>query len=170
MATNKFNKVFYGLAALIVCALVFYWFIHYKSSESEKTKNLAQLTSPALVIDYLSEKGTLPEIYVTKDIARAAHWQKEKGNLQEVLPGKAIGGDIYHNYEKHLEPNYKWFEADLNYKGGYRNADRLFFSCECLLGCHRSHNRNCLMYTTSDHMESTDNLKKVYEKTKIKLR
>jgi hypothetical protein len=44
-----------------------------------------------------------------------------------ALQGKSIGGDRFGNYEKQL-PKGQWQEADLNYKGGKRGANRLVFS------------------------------------------
>ena len=78
---------------------------------------------------------TLPEYYVDKNTATAAGWDKKKGNLHKVLPGKSIGGDIYTNENQKLPsaPDRIWYEADLNYEGGKRNRQRLLYSNDGLL-------------------------------------
>ena len=72
----------------------------------------------------------LPDYYVTKEVAEDLGWKKWKGNLDDVLPGKMIGGNIYKNLEKKL-PDSKgriWYEADIDYDGGYRNRKRILYS------------------------------------------
>ncbi len=44
----------------------------------------------------------LPDYYMRKKQARKAGWQQWKGNLNEVLPGIMIGGDIYKNNDGKL--------------------------------------------------------------------
>ena len=61
-----------------------------------------------------------------------------------VAPGKSIGGDIYQN-RNHALPvadGRTYFEADLNYTGGFRGQDRLIYS------------NDGLFYTTSDHYKN----------------
>jgi len=53
------------------------------------------------VIIFMNE---LPSYYLSKKQAREAGWQDWKGNLNDVLPGKMIGGDVYKNREGKL-PN-----------------------------------------------------------------
>ena len=57
------------------------------------------------------------------------------GNLNDVLPGKTIGGDVYKNSSQKLPdaPGRVWYEADINYEGGYRNGDRILYSNDGLL-------------------------------------
>lgn len=93
------------------------------------------LTSEAVVLTYLKENSKLPDYYITKSEARKQGWIASKGNLCDVLPGKAIGGDVFHNRENKL-PNKsgrKWFEADLNYNCNQRNADRLLYSSDGMI-------------------------------------
>ncbi|MCH5717378.1 ribonuclease domain-containing protein [Niabella hibiscisoli] len=61
-----------------------------------------------------------------------------------MLPGRAIGGDVFSNREGGLPSaeKRKWFEADLNYKCGRRNADRLLYS------------NDGLVYVTYDHYKT----------------
>ncbi|MBQ8288133.1 MAG: ribonuclease [Clostridia bacterium] len=84
---------------------------------------------------YLIQFGILPTYYVTKASARRAGWQSFRGNLDDVLPGKMIGGDIYQNREGKLPsgPGRIWYEADINYDGGFRNLQRILYSNDGLI-------------------------------------
>jgi hypothetical protein len=76
----------------------------------------------------LNKNGKLPERFVTKRMARDAGWLPGH-DLWSVpaLKGKAIGGDRFNNFEKQL-PQDRWREADLAYRGGRRNANRLIYA------------------------------------------
>jgi hypothetical protein len=84
---------------------------------------------------YLADFGFLPEYYISKKQAQKSGWQNWKGNLDEVLPGKMIGGDIYKNKDGKLpqSPGRVWYEADINYEGGYRNSQRILYSSDGLM-------------------------------------
>ena len=84
---------------------------------------------------YLIQFGILPTYYVTKASARRAGWQSFRGNFDDVLPGKMIGGDIYQNREGKLPsgPDRIWYEADINYDGGFRNRQRILYSNDGLV-------------------------------------
>ncbi len=104
---------------------------------AKQTKNLEidELTSEAVVVPYVKKNGRLPDYYITKKDARSGGWVASEGNLCDVLPGRAIGGDIFTNRERNL-PTQKgriYYEADLNYNCGRRNADRLVFSNDGLI-------------------------------------
>ena len=77
----------------------------------------------------------LPNYYISKNEARHLGWQGWKGNLDEVLPGKMIGGDVYKNNEGKLPsaPGRIWYEADINYSGGHRNRERILYSNDGLI-------------------------------------
>ena len=80
--------------------------------------------------NYVKRNGYLPDNYITKDQAKGMGWNPKQGNLSEVAPGKSIGGDPYQNHDRslpHVEGR-NWYEADLNYQGGYRGSDRLLYS------------------------------------------
>lgn len=79
--------------------------------------------------------GKLPDNYITKDEAIAKEWRSYEGNLHDVLPGKIIGGDIFENDLKKLPEAFgrTWFEADINYEGGYRNDSRILYSSDGLI-------------------------------------
>lgn len=115
------------------------------SSENNASKNnIDELTNDELVVKYLKEHGELPDYYITKSEAKSMGWVPSKGNLCEVAPGKAIGGDIWTNRQKSLptKSGRKYFEADLNYNCGNRNADRVVFS------------NDGLVFITFDHYRS----------------
>lgn len=84
---------------------------------------------------YLADFGLLPEYYISKKQAQKSGWQNWKGNLDEVLPGKMIGGDIYKNKDGKLPSKQGriWYEADINYEGGYRNRHRILYSNDGLM-------------------------------------
>ena len=119
-----------------------------KSDETNENPEVQEETvdpfSMERVANYVHKHGILPPEYVTKKEARDAGWDSQKGNLWDVLPGKAIGGDRFGNREGLLpeEPGRQWYEADLNYDGGHRGADRLVFS------------NDGLIYYTTDHYNS----------------
>lgn len=97
--------------------------------------DIDELTKTDVVVAYVKQYGKLPAYYISKREARRSGWNPSRGNLCDVLPGKAIGGDIFTNREGQLpqKNSRKWFEADLNYQCGHRNADRLLFSSDGLL-------------------------------------
>lgn len=97
-----------------------------KSTDS--ATNIYTLTKAQTVIGYVKENHRLPDFYLTKTDAKNRGWQPEKYNLCEVLPGKAIGGDPFGNREKKLPLSSNYFEADVNYNCGNRNADRIIFT------------------------------------------
>lgn len=105
-----------------------------------------KLTSEDVVVPYVKQHKELPDYYITKGAARGQGWNAGKGNLCNVLPGRAIGGDIFTNREGQLpkKSGRTWYEADLNYNCGHRNADRLLFSNDGLL------------FVTHDHYKTFD--------------
>lgn len=90
--------------------------------------NIDELTAENTVIKYVKTHKKLPDYYITKGEARNLGWVASKGNLCEVLPGRAIGGDTFSNREKLLPRGEQYFEADVNYQCGNRNADRIIFT------------------------------------------
>jgi hypothetical protein len=112
-----------------------------RNNKRVSDKNIEQLTKENIVVAYVKEHGKLPGYYITKKKARLQGWDAGKGNLCDVIPGKAIGGDVFTNRDRQL-PTKKgrtWYEADLNYDCGRRNADRLLFSNDGLLFVTRDH-------------------------------
>ncbi len=119
-----------------------------KSDFSNKNNNssnqIDELTNDEIVVKYLKEHGELPDYYITKSEAKSLGWVPSKGNLCEVAPGRAIGGDIWTNRQKSLptKSGRRYFEAELNYNCGNRNADRVVFS------------NDGLVFVTFDHYRS----------------
>ncbi len=77
----------------------------------------------------------LPGYYVNKNIAYSAGWKKKHKQLDDVLPGKMIGGDRYYNDDNKLPvaPGRLWYEADIDYTGGKRNRKRILYSSDGLI-------------------------------------
>lgn len=92
------------------------------------------------VAAYIHIYRKLPPNYITKAEARSLGW-KDKGTLDQVAPGKSIGGDRFSNYEKILPdaPGRGWKECDIDYVRGNRNAKRICFSNDGLIYYTSSH-------------------------------
>ncbi len=114
----------------------------HKSEKTSANSSIDDLTDEELVIDYVKKNHQLPDYYLTKSEARNQGWIASKGNLCEVLPGRAIGGDKFSNREKQLPKGEQYFEADVNYNCGNRGADRIVFT------------RNGTVYLTKNHYKS----------------
>ena len=116
----------------------------FSNKNNDSSNQIDELTNDEIVVKYLKEHGELPDYYITKSEAKSLGWVPSKGNLCEVAPGRAIGGDIWTNRQKSLPTKYgrKYFEADLNYNCGNRNADRVVFSNDGLVFVTHDHYRN----------------------------
>jgi len=71
-------------------------------------------------------------------------WIPKEGNFDGIFPGKAIGGSVYYNRNGHLPSasGRVWYEADINYSGGFRGVERILYS------------NDGLIFVTYDHYES----------------
>lgn len=100
------------------------------------------------VAAYLYQYGHLPDNYLTKEEARDLGWVAEKSNLWKVTDRMSIGGDRFGNYEGLLpkKSGRQYYEADIDYRGGGRNAKRIVFS------------NDGLIFYTDDHYESFERL------------
>ena len=116
----------------------------FSNKNNDSSNQIDELTNDEIVVKYLKEHGELPEYYITKSEAKSLGWVPSKGNLCEVAPGRAIGGDIWTNRQKSLptKSGRRYFEADLNYNCGNRNADRVVFSNDGLVFVTHDHYRN----------------------------
>ncbi|MFL9833853.1 ribonuclease domain-containing protein [Chryseobacterium terrae] len=115
----------------------------YKKENTVKNSSeVYSFTEANTVINYVKQNHKLPDYYITKNAAKKLGWNPSQGNLCEVLPGKAIGGDYFGNREGKLPKNEKYFEADVNYNCGNRNSDRIVFT------------KNGEVYLTKDHYKS----------------
>ena len=105
-------------------------------------------TSKEEVALYLHLYGHLPSNYITKRKAEERGWNSSRGNLGDVLPGMSIGGSGFGNYEGLLpaEKGRKYFECDIDYDGGYRNAKRIVYS------------NDGLIFYTEDHYKTFEQL------------
>ena len=100
----------------------------FNETQNHSSSEIDELTSEKTVINYIKANQKLPDYYLTKGEARNQGWVASKGNLCDVLPGKAIGGDKFSNREKTLPAGNQYYEADVNYNCGRRNADRIVFT------------------------------------------
>lgn len=114
--------------------------VNHPPSESA-VPYILKLTNEKVVIAYLRKHHRLPDYYITKSKAKRQGWIPAKGNLCDVLPGRAIGGDHFGNREGRLPKlsGRKYIEADINYNCGRRNADRLIYSNDGLIYITKNH-------------------------------
>ena len=111
---------------------------------SSDSSDITDLTQLQRVADYLHQHQRLPSYYLTKSQARRQGWEPSKGNLCQILPGRAIGGDRFSNREKVLpeKQGRHWFEADVNYDCGRRGSDRMLYSSDGMIYVTRDHYRH----------------------------
>lgn len=114
----------------------------------EETIPEGPLTSKDDVARYLFTYGELPPNFITKGDARDLGWDAQKGNLWEVTDHMSIGGDRFGNREGLLpkKEGRQYYEADIDYDGGYRGAKRIVYS------------NDGLVFYTDDHYESFEEL------------
>lgn len=161
---NKIRPVLFACLGLLFGMFVMYVFNQFNGSKkdipsgqsSSTHKNpsptpgagnpaqfsIEQLTEDKNVISYVKQNRQLPSYYITKNEARKKGWNPSQGNLCEVLPGRAIGGDRFGNREGRLPKGELYFEADVNYSCGTRNADRIIFT------------KNGEVYLTKNHYKT----------------
>jgi len=92
---------------------------------------------------YIHTYGRLPDNFVSKNQAEKAGWSG--GSVERYLPGMAIGGSRFGNYEGQLPKaqGRTWTECDINTNGkSSRGPERIVFS------------NDGLIYYTPDHYES----------------
>lgn len=84
---------------------------------------------------YLHEFQRLPSNYITTEEAEKLGFRSEEDNLEEVAPGKSIGGDPYENLNKMLpeEAGRTYKECDIDFDGTKRNSKRLIYSSDGLI-------------------------------------
>lgn len=101
-------------------------------------------TSKEEVALYIHTFGHLPDNFLSKTKARKLGWVSKEGNLDEVAPGKSIGGSRFMDYDQQLpeKAGRTWTECDINYQGGYRGSERIIFS------------NDGLIYYTDDHYQT----------------
>lgn len=84
-----------------------------------------------VAVESVQKTGRLPAKWITKAEAAQLGWRPGTP-LGRIAPGKSIGGDRFGNRERRLpvKTGRSWFEADLAYRGGRRNAKRLLYSSD----------------------------------------
>ena len=123
-----------------------------QAQDSQKTDLIVEedgtYTSKDEVALYIHTYGHLPSNFITKNEARDLGWVSSKGNLDEVAPGKSIGGDRYGNYEGNLpsKDGRTYKECDIDFDGSYRDAKRIVFS------------NDGLIFYTEDHYQTFEQL------------
>ena len=92
---------------------------------------------------YIKNYGTLPNNYITVADAKLQGWKSGKWP-SNFIPGKMITVGVFNNRNGHLpESNNRiWYEADINYKSGKRNSQRIIWS------------NDGLIFVTYDHYET----------------
>lgn len=140
------KKLWIGLLFVLVVAFIGLrpHFQQRPSTSAVATDEISVRTADRQVASYLQQHRRLPDFYLTKAQARREGWTPSKGNLCQVLPGRAIGGDRFANREGKLpaDAERRWYEADVNYHCGRRSTDRLLYS------------NDGLIYLTTDHYRS----------------
>jgi hypothetical protein len=108
-----------------------------------KRLGLGDLDGFVATVRTLDDTGRLPLRYLRKDQAAKLGWRPGV-DLCKLAPGRAIGGDAFSNRERKLprQPGRRYYEADLDFACGKRNADRLVWS------------NDGLRYVTTDHYQS----------------
>ena len=99
-----------------------------------------EYTSKEEVSLYLYTYHELPPNYISKNELKKLGWQG--GDVWIYAQGKSIGGNKFYNNEK-LLPDNSYFECDINYQGGKRNAERLIYTEDCEI-----------IYYTDDHYQT----------------
>lgn len=96
---------------------------------------------------YIKEYEKLPTFYMTKKEARSKGW--EGGALNQVIEGKAIGGDVFGNYEGVLpEIDGTYYECDIDtLNKESRGTKRIVYNDDSL---------DIDIYYTDDHYETFD--------------
>lgn len=96
------------------------------------------------VAAYIHQFRALPPNFITKTEAQKLGWDNAKGNLWKVTDHKSIGGDRFGNREGLLPTasGRQYYECDINYRGGYRGAERIVYS------------NDGLIFYTGDHYNS----------------
>lgn len=104
---------------------------------------------------YLHIYGKLPDNYITKREAEDLGWDSGKGNLEDVAPGKSIGGSRFGNREGLLaeKDGRNYYECDIDYDGGYRKGKRIVYSDDGLIYYTEDHYKTFELLYTSEGKE-----------------
>lgn len=143
------KKYFKFLLVLLLIAIGFFAYTKLINNEPIINEPIVQniideqgkYSSKDEVALYIHTYNKLPSNYVTKNDAKKMGWVASKGNLLKVCEGCSIGGDKFTNREGNLpsKQGRQYYECDIDYKGGTRNAKRIVYS------------NDGLIYYTEDH-------------------
>lgn len=109
--------------------------VQEQNGENSAAQESENPRSPEFVASVLRKTGKLPDRFLSKKEARQLGWVPEQGNLNEVAPGKSIGGDHFGNYEGKLpeKKGRSYREADVHDSPNRRGPERLVFSNDGLI-------------------------------------
>ncbi len=110
----------------------------------EKMKPIQAGTATINGVDWsLKYDGKLPEYYISKSQANEKGWKSGKW-LSNFAPNSMITQGVFYNSNGHLpqKDGRVWYEADINYKSGKRNKQRILWS------------NDGLIFVTYDHYET----------------
>ena len=101
-------------------------------------------TSRDEVALYLQTYGKRPKNFISKKDAEEQGFRFGEGDFGEAFPGMSVGGSRFGNYEGQLpeKSGRRYYECDIDYQGGRRNAKRLVYS------------NDGLIFYTDDHYKS----------------
>lgn len=92
-------------------------------------------TSRDEVALYLHTYGKLPKNFISKKEAEEQGFRFGEGDFGEAFPGMSVGGSRFGNYDGQLpeKSGRRYYECDIDYTGGRRNAKRLVYSNDGLI-------------------------------------
>ena len=101
-------------------------------------------TSRDEVALYLHTYGKLPKNFISKKDAEEQGFRFGEGDFGEAFRGMSVGGSRFGNYEGQLpeKSGRRYYECDIDYQGGRRNAKRIVYS------------NDGLIFYTDDHYKS----------------
>lgn len=97
---------------------------------------------------WLLHYGVLPEYYITYEQIHALGWRSGRSPVK-YAPDRMVTMGIYLNKDGHLPdtPGRIWYEADINYYSGKRNAHRVLWSNDGLVFVTYDHYQTCMEIT-----------------------
>ena len=92
-------------------------------------------TSRDEVALYLHTYGKLPKNFISKKEVEEQGFRFGEGDFGEAFPGMSVGGSRFGNYDGNLpeKSGRRYYECDIDYTGGRRNAKRLVYSNDGLI-------------------------------------
>ena len=136
------------LALLLVLILVLAFVTRHMTPEESAPAPASELT---LVTAAPQESAPAqPELTAAPTQTEAPDALPAEGGsyteVEDVAYGMSIGGDRFGNYEGQLPKGERYYEADVNYDGGYRGGERIIYT------------EDGDVWYTSDHYESFERL------------